>query len=494
LGATRGRLVMQLITESTAIGVLGGLAGLALAEAGVRLFLAYGTIDAPGIDQTRLDWTVVGFAAALSIATGALCGLLPAWRVARARFSSSLSDVRGSSGLDVSRARMWLVAGEMALALPLLVGAALLTQTLVRELSVDPGFDANHALQFRLTLSGPQYDGSAPRAAFFADLTTKLAALPGAEASGIVSSLPLGGLNNTGGSFLYEREDGSIAQIGLGFRAATSGYFTAFGVPLRQGRLFSDAPSDLNTVVINERAAETMWGPGNVVGRRVKFGQAGDPPDKMPWLTIVGVVGDLHHERLTTNPNPEVFQPYSSNTWTTMTVVTRTAGDPAALVAGARRVVHDLDPRLAMVALGPASQYVDHQLSRPRFGVVCATIFGALGLLLAAFGTFAVLSVLVAQRTREIGIRMALGAAPARVRALVVRESLIPAVCGCVVGGVIAAWSARGLSSQLFGVTPGDPATFTIAVAVLLAVAAAASWWPARRAMSVDPVKALRTD
>jgi predicted lysophospholipase L1 biosynthesis ABC-type transport system permease subunit len=197
---------------------------------------------------------------------------------------------------------------------------------------------------------------------------------------------------------------------------------------------------------------------------------------------------------LTRPPNAEVFQPYQANTWSTMTVVTRTEGDPAALAPAARETVRDLDPRLALVGLGSAQGFIDHQLARPRFGVICATLFGVIGLALAAFGTFAVLSVLVAQRTREIGIRMALGAAPGRVRALVLRDTLVPAVIGCVVGGVVALWAARGIAAQLFGVTPGDPATLAGVIATLLAVTIAASWWPARRAMTVDPVRALRTD
>jgi predicted permease len=494
LGASGARLMAQLIVESMIMGLVGGVMGLAFAEAGIRLLVAYGTISAPGIENTRIDSTVILFAIVLSMATGALCGLLPAWRVARARFSSSMSDMRGSSGLDVSRARTWLVAGEMALALPLLAGAALLTQTLIQEQRVDPGFDAAHALQFRVTLSGAQYETAASKTSFFQLLTSRLSALPGAQSAGVVTSLPLGGLNNTAGSFVYDREDGTPSQIGLGFRVATPGYFASLGIPLQRGRLFSEADADTNTVVVNERAARAMWGAADPLGRRVRTGELGDAPDKIQWLTVVGVVGDLRHELLTRPPNPEVFQPYQSNTWSTVTVVTRTAGDPASLVTGAREIVHDLDPRLAMVGLGPVSGFIDHQLARPRFGVMCATVFGVLGLALEAFGTFAVLSVLVAQRTREIGIRMALGAAPRRVRALVLRDSLVPAVAGCFVGGVLAIWAARGISAQLFGVTPSDPVTYTMVVVTLLAVTTAASWWPARRAMRIDPVKALRAD
>ena len=494
LGASRARLMTQLIVESVMMGLVGGVMGLAFAEIGIRLLVAYGAISAPGIENTRINATVIAFAILLSTVTGAVCGLLPAWRVGRVRFSSSLGDMRGSSGLEVSRARTWLVAGEMALALPLLVGAALLTQTLIREQRVDPGFDAAHALQFRVTLADTRYQDTAAKVSFFQVLTSRLAALPGAKSSGIVTSLPLGGLNNTGASFVFDREDGTPAVLGMGFRAATAGYFEALGIPLRRGRLFAESDADKLSVVVNERAAQAMWGNTDPIGRRVRFGELSDPPDKNTWLTVVGVVGDLRHETLTRPPSPEVFQPYHANTWNTMTVVTRTDGDPAALASGARQIVRDLDPRLALVGLGPAQGFIDHQLARPRFGVVCATLFGAIGLALAAFGTFAVLSVLVAQRTREIGIRMALGAAPGRVRALVLRDTLVPAAIGCLTGGVLAVWAARGIAAQLFDVAPGDPATFAGVVATLLIVTVAASWWPARRAMNVDPVKALRMD
>lgn len=494
LGASRGRLMTQLIVESVMMGLVGGVMGLAFAEIGIRVLVAYGTISAPGIENTRINATVVALAILLSTVTGAICGLLPAWRVGRVRFSSSLGDMRGSAGLEVSRARTWLVAGEMALALPLLLGAALLTQTLIREQRVDPGFDAAHALQFRVTLADTRYQEASAKTAFFGLLTSRLAGLPGAKSSGIVTSLPLGGLNNTGANFVFDREDGTPAELGMGFRAASSGYFAALGIPLHRGRMFTESDADKSSVVVNERAAREMWGNADPIGRRVRFGQLSDSADKITWLTVIGVVGDLRHEMLTRPPDSEVFQPYQANTWSTMTVVTRTDGDPAALVSGAREVVRDLDPRLALVGLGPAQGFIDHQLARPRFGVICATLFGVIGLALAAFGTFAVLSVLVAQRTREIGIRMALGAAPGRVRALVLRDTLVPAAIGCVTGGVLALWAARGIAAQLFGVTPGDPATLAGVIATLLVVTIAASWWPARRAMNVDPVKALRTD
>jgi putative ABC transport system permease protein len=493
LGASRGRLISQLVAESTMIGLTGGLMSLGFAEVGIRLLLAYGQVRAPGIEQTALDSVVVAFAIGLSALTGALCGIVPAFRVARARLSSSLSNMRGSTGLEVSRARTWLVAAEMALAVPLLVGAALLTETLVTMQRVDLGFDPAHALQFRVTLAGTRYETPAAKIALFNDLLGRLVA-PSTTSAGIVSSLPLGGLNNTGGSIVYEKSDGTLAELGVGFRVATSGYFASLGIPLRQGRLFSESEGDTDTVVINERAAHAIWGAASPLGRRVALGSAADEKGRGSWLTVIGVVGGVRHEALTEESRPEIFQPYRANPWSTMTVVVRSKGDPASVASLARAAVRAVDAGLPLVGLGPVATLIDGQLARPRFGVLCAGVFGALGLALAAFGTFAVLTLLVAQRTKEIGIRMTLGAAPGRVGWLILRQSLVPALAGCLAGGVAAAWLSGSLASQLFGVKPHDLPAFASAAGSLVLVALVASWWPARRAQHIDPVKALRSE
>jgi predicted permease len=494
LGADRGRLMSQLIAESMIAGLAGGLAGLGVAAAGLHALRLYAPSvlgGAPGVDRIGIDAGVAAFAVVLSMLTGVICGLAPAWRVTRARVSSSLADMRGTPGPAVSRARSWLVGLEVALAVPLVVGAALLATTLVKMQRVDPGFEASRVLQFRVTLTGKRYDPREASLEFFRDLETRLAVLPGAEGAGIVSSLPLGGLNNWGGSVVYERPDGTLDQLAVGFRTASAGYFRAMGIPIRRGATFSDAPDDADRVVINEKAAQLLWGAADPVGRRVRFGLATDATPQ-PWLTVAAVVGNVKHEGLTREPIPEVFRPYAALRASTMTVAVRTKGDPAALAQSVRQAVREVDPRLPLVGLGPATQFVEGQLAGARFGVLCAFVFGGLAIVLATFGIFAVLSFLVSHRTREIGVRMALGATPAKVRALVLRESLTPAIIGGAAGALMAAWLVRGLTSQLFGVSPGDPLAYAGAIALLIAVAAAASWWPARRAMGIDPIRALR--
>lgn len=490
LGASRARLISQLVCESTLIGLVGGLTGLVFARVSLGLLMRYGQVTAPGIESATLDGSVLAFAALSSAVTGALCGVVPALRVARGRLAgSSVSNMRGSSGVEATRSRRWLVAVETALAVPLLVGATLLAQTLIGMQGVDPGFDANHALQFRLSLSGARYDTSDQRVAFFRQLRERLAGLPGVSAVGIVTSLPLGGLNNTGGTIAYRTQRGTLADLSVGNRWVGGDYFASMRIPLVGGRTFTDADTD--AVVVNDAAARAMWGEANPIGQTLRFGSATDATQDH-WLTVVGVVGSVHHEALTRPVNAEVFAPYRENAWSTMTVTLGVGGDPSALAASARGVVRDIDPLLPVVNLGPVSQFIDGQLARTRFGVVCAAVFGVIGLALAAFGTFAVLSLLVAQRTREIGIRMALGAKETTIVALVARQSLVPALAGCAAGGVLAWWLVRMLSSQLFGVTAHDPRAFAWAVGLLTTSACLASWWPTRRAMKVNPIAALR--
>ncbi|HEX5215786.1 MAG TPA: ABC transporter permease, partial [Vicinamibacterales bacterium] len=490
LGASAGRLFSHVIAEGMVLGIFSGLLGLAVAQVGVRLLMTYGQIDAPGIEDTALTGRVIVFSIVLSTITGVLCGLLPALRVARARLTA-LGSARTTSGLEVSRQRSWLVAAEMALAMPLLIGAALLVQTLVRMQQVDPGFQPERLLSFRITLGSTRYESSEARMAFHDDLRRRLLATPGVSGAGIVSSLPLGGLNNTGGGIVYERTAGEgPADLGVGIRAVGGGYFQAMGIPVLKGRTFADSTADRGTVIVNERAARLMWGDDNPIGRRIRMGNVGDT-GKNPWMTVIGVAGNLRHEAITREPSAEIFQPYVDNTWQTMTVVLRTERDPAALVETVRRIMRDADPQIAVVALNPVRAYIDGQLARPRFGVLCAVVLGAVALTLAAFGTFAVLSLLVAQRTKEIGIRVALGAAPRQVQRMVLRDSLVPAAIGCAAGATAAAWLTRALVDQLFEVSALDPMTFIAAPLSLIAVAAVASWWPARRAMRVNPTQAL---
>ncbi|HET9368973.1 MAG TPA: ABC transporter permease [Vicinamibacterales bacterium] len=494
LGAGRGRLATQMMIESLMLGLVAGLIGLALAHLGVRLFLSTTPVNLPGAESASLNPVVIAFGLGLSALTGLLCGVVPAARVARARLSSSIGDMRGSTGLEVSRARTVLVAVEMTLAVPLLVGALLLVRTLIDLQRVDPGFDPAQAMQFRLTLPDSRYSDGEARVEFHARLVERLDALPGVASVGAASSLPLGGLNNTGGSIVYERVDGSLGETGIGMRSATSGYFRALGVPLRQGRIFGDTAADAQTVVINERAASTLWPAMDPIGRRLRFGSPNDPADQIRWLTVIGVVGDLRHEALNRPGNAELFRPYQSNPWSTMSVVVRTEANQQALAQAIRAAVREADPSLPVVGFGAVREFLDGQLARPRFGVFCALVFSVLGLALAAFGTFAVLSLLVTQRTREIGIRMALGATPQAVRRMVLAQSMLPALIGCLAGALFSRWIGRALEAELFVVRPGDAVSLAAGLGTLVIVALAASWMPTRRAVRTDPIVTLRND
>ena len=490
LGASRARLAMQLILESVFLGAAGGLLGLIIAASTIRLLMVSGGARLDRLESVSIDGSVIAFAVALSVITGFICGLLPARRVARAGLSSYLASSRTSTALDASRLRHWLIAGEMALAVPLLVGAVLLGMTLVNLLRVDPGFETDRAVHFRITLptqAGQRYEAAVTRIGFIDQLTSSFRAVPGVSHAGVVSSLPMGGLNNTGGELTYERPGGGTETTSSGYRAASAGYFPALGIPLRQGRLYTDDAPDEFTAVVNERLASQLFGGASPIGRRIRVG------DQAPWRTIVGVVGSVRHVGLTASPAPEVFWPYRSDPWTTVSVVVRaTSGEVGGLAGAVRPTVRELDPQLPIVELATVGQVIARTRSTSTLAAASAGLFSGLGLLLAAFGTFAVLSLLVHQRMREIGVRIALGATPASVGNLILRQSMLPAVIGCAAGGLVAVWLARALSAMLFGIEARDPRVFATAIGVLLLTAAVASIWPAVRAMRVDPIRTLR--
>jgi putative ABC transport system permease protein len=492
LGASRARLVSQALAESTVLGLAGGLAGLLFAGSGVRLVLFFQPGHVPGIDAAALNDRAMVFALILALATGLVCGAWPAARLVRARISGLLSGGRATTGLEVSRRRTIIVATEVALAVPLLVGGMLLLRTLVALQHVDPGFDPANAVQFRINLPA-RYATDDSRARFFSRLTEQLASIPGIHAVGGVSSLPLGGLNDTGGSIVYERIDGTLDETGVGTRAVTSGYFEALGVPLRQGRLLR-AWGDDHAVVINERAAAALWPGANPVGRRLRDGTLADDPKDMRWLTVVGVVGDVRHATLQRPSNAEVFRSHTGNPWNTMTIVARTTPEQPDISGPIRHAVKTLDAELAVVGFSPVSAFIDGQLARPRFGAFCGAIFGGLGLLLAMAGTFAVLWLLVAQRAKEIGIRIAFGATPRSVASMIVAQSMRPAIAGAAVGILVAVWLSRTLESLLFGISARDPRMLLGSVALVLGAALLASWLPAHRAMRLNTVGTLRTD
>ena len=491
LGASRATIVTALMLESLVLALAGGAAGLLVAASGLRVLLAIGP-DLPRVETVGITAEVVWFALGAALIAGAACGLGPAWRLARARLESGARGHRGSSGLEASRRRTALIAVEIALAVPLIVGAGLLAQTVINLRQVDKGFDERQVVQARITLEGAKYASGTDVITFFEGLLSRLRQVPGVVSAGMTSSFPLTLVNVTGGTVTGERADGSTAETFAGFRAVSAGYFETMGMTLLHGRTFDGASADASSAVISDRLAAALWPDQDPIGQRVR--QGGRDAANPRWFTVIGIVRSVRQTGITAEAEPELFQPHSSNPWQTMTVVARTAGDPRAMLQPFKASVRAADPDLALTGLSTGTDLIDETLAQNRFGALAAMAFGAMGLLLAAVGTFAVLSLLVSQRTREIGIRIALGASPKRVQAVVIRDGMRPALIGCAAGTLLAIWLSRGLSSLLFGVQAGDASTLTFTIATMLVVALLASWIPARRAMRVDPISALRRD
>ena len=490
LGARRTRLVGLVVAESVVLGLAGGIAGLAIAQAGLRLILAYGPDHVFSLQDAALNWRVLLFALAVALTTGLTCGLITALRLGGPGTWSRLGNTRNTSGVDVPARRAWLVGVEVALAVPLLFAAVLLVRTLVGLQGINPGFDASHAVQFRVNLPAASYDVPDRRREFFRAFLDRLRAIPGITAAGATSSVPLGGLNNTGGAIVYERLDGSLAEVGVATRAVTGGYFAALAVPLRQGRALTDEAADTAAVVVNESAARRLWPGENPIGRRLRYGTLSQP-GTAEWLTVIGVTGDVRHVALSRPADAEMFESYTANPWSTMTVVVRSERLDD-LRGSILTTLRELNPSLPLRDFALVQDIIDRQLKRPRFGAFSAMVLGGLGIVLAAAGTFAVLWLLVTQRLREIGIRMALGASPGAVARLVLQQSMRPAIFGVLMGALAAIWLGRGLEAMLFEVTARDPRTIGIAASGMLVVALLASWLPVRRAMRTDPVRALR--
>lgn len=498
VGAGRGRLVRQLLAESVTLGVLGGAAGVVLAWWGTRLLLAFRPPNLPRFGETSIDVTVLGFAATTAIGTGLLFGLLPAFHGADARLAPALqAGGRGTAG-GRHRLRRVLVVGQVAIALTLLAGAGLLGRTLVALRGVDPGFRPDHVLTGQLTLADADYPAEAQVIDAFEAIRIGVAALPGVRAAGAVTNLPLA---STLGDLNIKIEGREQAEGEVSPRAdwqvVTPGYFEAMGLTVRRGRALddrdrADAPG---AVVINETMAQRYWRGQDALGVRFTLGGRAGPG----VVTVVGIVGDVRHGSLT---EPRISQMYLAHAqfrfWNggsvvrAMTLAVRAASDPAALATAVRGAVRAVDPRLPLDGVQTMDQVVTASLGRPRFLFALAAVFALIALLLGALGIYGVLAYGVARRTREIGLRLALGARPREVAGLILRDGsrLVAAGIACgLVGAVLLARLLRGL---LFGVAPLDPVTLVAAPLALAAAALLAVWVPARRAARLDPMEALR--
>jgi predicted permease len=502
LGAGRGRLAAQLLTECGLLCLLGGTLGVALAAAGLRAFAAFVPPAAAGAAApSGADLRVLVFTAGLCMATCLVAGLAPALAATRPEMAQLLrSGSRAGSGAS-RRTRGALVVAEMALAVVLLVGAGLLLRSFVRLLNVDPGFRAAGVLTFQIYRPEDPARQAPQLASLFERIGQRLRELPAVVAAGGISTLPLSGLEEKAGVYV---EGWPVPQTPDEVRFAESqevlpGTFEALGIPLLRGRLLDsrDTAGAPLAAVIDETMARTFWPGEDALGKRFRRAttrRRGEDPQN-PWYTVVGIVGNVR-QSLAEAPYPEMYrtaaQILPALATQSMVFVLRTRGDPGAMAAAARAAMRQVDPAQPITSVRTLEQAVAKAFVRPRFSLMLATLFAALALALSAVGIYGVTSFSVAQRTRELGLRVALGARPLGVLGLVMGEAARLAGLGILLGAAGALALNRAIASLLFGVTPTDPLTFAAVAAGLLLIALAAAWPSGRRATEVDPVVALR--
>jgi predicted permease len=502
LGCGRSRLVRQLLTESLVLAAAGGTLGILFAHAALGAFLALGPTDLPRAKNVGLDAGVLAFTAGLTLLAGVGFGLLPALQASRAELHGTLAGSgRGSAGSRPrSRARRALVVSEVALSLVLLAGAGLLVRSFLRLQSVDPGYRTHQLLTLRLSLPKSRYAQRAALATFHHRLAPRLQALPGVREVGVASVSPLtpwrATINFTvEGQTPPRPEDVPLAN----YRAVDERYFAAMEIPVLRGRAFapSDTPAAAPIVLVNRTLAERYWPGGDPVGARLRIDD--DPLKRV--VEVVGVVGDVKHYGLDDAPSLDVYVPFlqapqsvavwlaNSTSW-----VLRASLESGALAAAVRREVQAVDPDVAATALQSMDDAIAGTVAPRRFNVLLLEAFALAALLLAASGIYAVTAHLAMQRTRELGIRLALGARRPQILSLVLSQGMAPVMAGLALGLAGALALARLLEGLLFGISARDPATFALAPLLLALAAAAASYVPARRATRIDPVQALRID
>jgi putative ABC transport system permease protein len=496
LGAGRLRIVRQLLTESLTLAFIGGALGILLALWGTDWIRAMIPAEfAPfiyGWKQIGLDLRVLGFTLGLSLLTGLVFGLVPALQASKPDLNTALKEgSRTSAVFSRRRLRSLLVVSEVAISFVLLIGAGLMMKSFAHLMTTDPGFNTESALTMELGLPAAKYREAAPRVAFFEQLLQRIEALPGVEAAGAVNHLPLGGSNSSIGLLIEGAPEPPPGQgIGGRYRVCSPRYFQALGMTLLAGRGFTDqdtADAPL-VVIINETMARRFWPKEEPIGKRIRF--PGNP-ERNPWMQVVGVVRDVKHE-LNLAVTPEFYRPYAQDAWREMNLVARTRTEPMALAAAIRSQVLALDNDQPVFRIRTLEQVRSESVLFQRFSVVILGLFGTLALILVAAGIYGVMSYSVAQRAHEIGIRLALGAQARDVLRLVVGQGLGLTSIGVAIGVAAAFGLTRLMERLLFEVSATDPSVFLVIALLLAAVALVACYLPARRAMKVDPMVALR--
>jgi predicted permease len=496
LGAGRMRLLRQLLTESITLSLIGGAAGVLLGSWGVNALLALNPIPIPSYNKISVDMTVLAFTLIASVVTGVVFGLAPAWQSLRVDLNSALKEGGRGSVAESGQRRLssLLVITEMAMAMVLLIGAGLLLRSFAHLLDVKPGFTTENLLTMQIGLPNVAYQQPEKRAAFFQQLEASLRGAPEVASVGLVTRLPLMSTMNNITSYLAieGREVPAGERPEIDFRRASTGYFQTMGIPLLAGRVVTeqDVTNGSRFVLINEAMANRFWPGEDPVGKRISTMVSSG--QQIPWQTIVGVVGNVRHLGLDVEPRPEIY--YHTNTSPPFgpVVVIRTTSDPARLISIARAKVRELDRDVPISNVNTMEQLVAQSVAQRRFGMFLLGTFALLALLLAAIGIYGVVSYSVTQRTQEIGVRMALGASATDVLKMVLRNGMSLALIGVGLGLAGAFGLTRLMSRLLFEVTPTDVTTFALVSVGLISVALLACYLPARRAMKVDPLEALR--
>jgi putative ABC transport system permease protein len=491
LGAGRARLAQQLLTESLLLALIGGALGLLVAQFGIQTIIALSPPDLPRLDAIGVDRNVFLFALGITAIIGVLVGLIPAIHASRTDLNTGLKEGARQSAGGHQLARRTLVIAEVGLAIVLLVSTGLLLRSIERLFAVPPGFNASHVLSMQVDEVGHRYDPDKVRFQFWIEAVAAVKRVPGVEAVGFTNALPLSG-------------DGPLDQYGVDFEidhnpdkaedamryAVTPGYFQTMGISLKQGRFLedSDRADGPPVALISESFAKRKFGSITPLGQRIHIG----PPDQ--WYEIVGVVGDVKQMSLALSQSDAVYTTVAQWHWveTTMSLVVRTRGSAAALTSDVRNAIWSVDKDLPVSRVATMDDLLTASAAERQFTLILFEGFGIVALALAAVGIYGVLSGGVSERTREIGIRLALGASPANILRLVVRQGMALTVLGIIIGlgGALAA--SQAISSELFGTSPFDVVTYIAVTVISAAIAAIACWIPARRAARVDPIVALR--
>jgi predicted permease len=491
VGAGRGRLVRQMLTESLLLSFMGGIGGVLLAAAGVRVLLAASAGSLPRADEVGLDGGVILFAVGVSLLTALLFGLVPALRAAGGAPAAALRDAgRGGSERGGVRTREVLVLAQTAVAMVLLVAAGLLTNSFWRLINVDPGFRPDDVLVASFTIPADRYETPERMAAYRDEVLRRVREVPGVVAAGAAKTQPLLG----GGEpieFVLPGRSGPEAVLNPpgGAFVVSPGYFEALRIPLQRGRVFEphdDVPGGALAMVVSQAAAQRYWPGSDAVGETVRIGEES--------VQVVGVVGDVRNNGLGATAEPAVYVPFAMAPRVATQLFVRGTLEPGAAAAAVRQAIHAADPLQPIAQIRPMRSAMAETVAQPRFFAALLALFSALALFLASLGLYGVVAFTVNRRATEIGIRMALGAETRDVVGMMVWRTMIPIVGGVVVGAVGAWMLSRLMGSMLYEVGAGDPATFAVTAALLTAVALLAAWIPARRAARIEPATALRTE